>query len=90
MSILDNKQFTYLEEIGMSNFDHTIDTDLEKELKVGKFYAQYAGWDFCGYIWWNKNKWSCEVWRYNSHIDTIHGDTLQEIMDDVSLEYGDN
>lgn len=88
MSILENKSFTYLAESVMSNADHTIEEDVAKELKKGSFYAQYAGWNFCGYVWWNENKWSCEIWQYNSHIDTVQGDTLQEIMDKVSEEYG--
>ena len=73
----------------MTNSDHTIEEDVAQELKTGKFYSQYPGWNFCGYVWWNKDKWSCEVWKYNSHITTVHGYTLQEIMDKVSEDYGD-
>ena len=90
MSLIEKRPKLYTEiDIGMSNFDHTIDSGVEKKLKEGKYYAQYSGWDFCGYVWWNKNKWSCEVWVYNSHVDTIHGDALEEIMEKVSEQYGE-
>lgn len=88
MSVTTDNTFTELQETVMSNSDHTIENDVVEKLKTGKFYSQYAGWNFCGYVYWNKDKWSCEVWTYHSHVKTIHGNTLQEIMDEVSEEYG--
>ena len=86
MSIITT--YEELPETVMSNCDHSIEHDVAEKLKTGKYYSQYAGWNFCGYVWWNENKWSCEVWTYHSHVDTIHGETLEEIMEKVSQEYG--
>ena len=72
----------------MSNADHTIDYNIAEQLKKGDFYSQYAGWDFCGYVYWDKKQWICEVWVYHSVVDTIKADTLEEIMTEVSNKYG--
>ncbi len=72
----------------MSNFKHTIDKESEKKIKGQKLYARYTGWNFYGYVWFDNNKWNCEVWRYKFHIETITKDTLEEIMDEVSMGYG--
>ena len=72
----------------MSNFEHTIDKEIEQKIKVQKLYAQYTGWDFYGYVWYDNNKWNCEVWQYGSHDDTVTADTLEEIMEEVSMGYG--
>lgn len=82
------KNYTDIGDCVMSNCDHLIDHTTADKLKQSKHWSQYAGWNFCGYVWWNKDKWSCEVWQYHEHVDTIHGDTLQDIMDEVSVEYG--
>ena len=72
----------------MTNCNHTIEHDLEKELKEKELYSQYAGWNFCGYVWWNNDKWSCEVWVFHNHVKTYSNDTLEGIMTDVSYDYG--
>lgn len=81
------KTHTELDTV-MSNSDHTIENDVAEKLKQGKFYSQYAGWNFCGYVWWNNDKWSCEVWTYNSISEIIDGSTLEGIMEKVSDKYG--
>lgn len=76
--------------LGMSNFDHSIDVELEEALQKGKSYAQYAGLNFCGYVYWGKEekKYICEVWQHNTWIETIIANTLKEIMEEVSEQYG--
>lgn len=76
----------YEDEI-MSNFDHTIDREVEKAIKGKTLYAQYSGWNFCGYVWW-AGKWHCEVWTYGSPDRVISADELEEIMTEVSGSYG--
>jgi len=75
----------------MTNFDHTIDREVEGELRSGKHYAQYAGYDFCGYIWRDLelHAWKCEVWQYRSPVEVITEQTLEEIMTTTSERYGD-
>ncbi len=74
----------------MTNYDHSIDENVAEKLRKKYIFAQYSGWNFCGYVWWNRilNKWSCEIWQYNSHIGTIHASTLHEIMHHASWRYG--
>ena len=80
--------FTDFPDEIMSNFDHCIDEKVAEAIKDKPLYAQYSGWNFCGYVWWQNNKWCCEVWTYNSWSKTFMADTLQEIMENVSSEYG--
>lgn len=74
----------------MTNFDWTIDHGVVDTLraKPNKVYVQYAGWNFCGYVWWDGQQFCCEVWQFNQPIDEICASTLEEIMERVSAEYG--
>ena len=72
----------------MSNMDHRIDEGFEDNLRTKKFYGQHAAYDFCGYVWFDGKKFHEEVWVYNSHVNTISADSLQEIMEDVNEQYG--
>lgn len=74
----------------MSNYDHTIEQDVAEEIKDKELYARYAGWNFCGYVWWEGEMWNCEVWHYGSWQKTVNAETLEEIMSEVSDEYGDD
>lgn len=82
------KDFTDSGFVVMTNLDHTIDEKVSEEIKNKNLFAQYSGWNFCGYVWWENDKWYCEVWCYHNHQKTFSGETLQDIMDDVSSEYG--
>ena len=74
----------------MSNFDGKIDTEIAEVLKKENKYSQYAGWNFCGWIWWDKKteEWYCKVMVYRSHRETVKAKTLEEIMEIVSSNYG--
>lgn len=76
----------------MSNCDHEINYEIAEVLKDGKHYAQYAGWDFCGYVYWDisKQKFICEVWVYGSIREIIEYKTLELIMKNVCENYGYN
>jgi len=73
------------EDIGtiMSNFDHVIDDGAEEKLKAGGVYGGYAAWNFYAEVWYDK-KFEAMVKQYGVHVNTIEGDTLQEIMDTAS------
>lgn len=79
--------YVEIEEV-MTNCDHSIDEEVASKLKKGKYWSKYSGWNFCGYVWWDKSIWSCEIWVYHSHVKTVSADTLQEIMGLVSVEFG--
>lgn len=78
------------EEGVMSNLDHTINKKIESMLKESEIWAPYHAWNFHGQVWWNreKNQWSCAVRRFRAHIKTINAETLKEIMEELSNEYG--
>ena len=77
------------EDIGaiMSNFDHVIDDDAEEKLKAGGVYGGYAAWNFYAVVWYDK-KFKAMIKQYRAHVNTIKGDSLQEIMDAASGLYG--
>lgn len=87
-TITENEEYKQIETV-MSNSDHTIEEEIAVKLKQGKYYSQYSGWDFCGYVYWDNEMWICEVWQYHSKVDTIKASSLSEIMYEVSSEYGD-
>ena len=72
----------------MSNFDRVIDKETEQAIKGNELFSRYAGWDFNGKVWWQDNKWLCEVWCYGSWRETFVCDTLEVIMTEVSDNYG--
>ena len=88
-SIIENPEYKRL-DLGMSNFDHSIDQGLEEALQEGKSYAKYNGWNFCGDVYWDKKeqKYICEVCQYHEWVETIKADNLKEIMEKVSEYYG--
>ncbi len=79
-----------LENIGdvMSNCDHEIETDAEEKLKSGSFSGKYPAWDFHGTVWFDTDKFKCQIMQCHSHIDTIEADSLSEIMSIASEKYG--
>ncbi len=82
------ESYTEFPETLMSNFDHLIKKNVGESIKGKLLYAQYSGWNFCGYVWWEEDIWNCEVWAYNIYRKTFNAETLQEIMSLVSNEYG--
>jgi len=80
---------SYSEDI-MSNCNHDINYKIADKIKNKSLYSTYTGWNFCGYVWWQNNKWFCEIWTYNSWNKTFVENTLEDIMTEVCLEYGDN
>ena len=79
------------EEIGAvySNFDHQLDHELAHRLAEGGCHAQHAAWDFCGYVWrLEDGRWIEQVWRYNSPVQEIVGDELEEIIELANDEWG--
>jgi hypothetical protein len=73
----------------MSNFDHKIKNNAEGILKNDRVCGQYPAWNFFGLLWYAENKFKCHIAQYHQHINTIEGDTLQEIMEKASDLYGE-
>jgi len=79
-----------LDDSVMSNFDHTIDENIARELQKTEAFARYPGWDFNGQVWWDRKgkQWCCGVRVYKEHIDTVYAPDLEELMTAVSDKYG--
>lgn len=76
-------------ELGMSNFDHSVDDGLAEALCANtNVFAQYSGWNFCGYVRYRDGMFECEVWQYGSPQEIIRADSLEDIMEQVPDEYG--
>jgi len=82
------EEYKEYDEAVMSNLDHDIRNEVAEHIKGKPLYSQYSGWNFCGQVWWECDMWNCEVWVYGSWQRTFNSDSLEEIMDDVSSEYG--
>lgn len=75
---------------GISNFDHSIDDGLEDELRSQEVVATYAGWEFNGKVWFDRDaqEFVCEVWRYHEPVDVVRTQSLAEMISAVSDKWG--
>lgn len=87
MLVCDRENRELLDDV-MSNFDHSINKDIAKQLKETNSYAGYPAWDFHGMVWYQNGQYHCEIKRYRCHIDTISNEDLKEIMNEASDKYG--
>lgn len=87
MNKKDFSKFNYVGTI-MSNFDNSIENWAEEKLKNEKVYGKYPGWHFCGRVWYENDKFHCEVWQYGYPIEIVSANNLEQIMKNVSNEYG--
>lgn len=74
---------------GMSNSDHTVDDGIEDRLRNESVFTRYAGWNFNGLVWLDaEGAFSCQVWVYGSPVATVRAETLEDLMREVSDEWG--
>lgn len=85
--MIKNSGRELLEDV-MSNFDGIIDKEIEKELRTKFSYSKYPAWNFCGSVWFENNKFYCEIWQYGSITKVINGDTLEDVMRVACEWYG--
>lgn len=65
-----------------SNFDHRLQ-DREgalAALHAGTHYIAHPAWDHWGAIWFENGKYYEQVMRFGSHLDTVEGDTIDEVF----------
>src|SRR5260370_37964870 len=68
-------------DLGMTNFDGSIDDGLDEALRTGKVFGRHAGWEFNGRGWVQDGQFHEAGSRDRCHVDTISGATLQELME---------
>ena len=71
-----------------SNCDHSFNAPLAERLKHEPVFSQYAGWHFCGYVWFGAGQYHCAVYTYKSYRETISAATMEDLMTAVSDNYG--
>jgi hypothetical protein len=71
-----------------SNFSHKINKKVLDQVKTGKFFACYPGWNFHAQIWFQGGQFHAEVWRFKSHIETVSAPTFDEVKSEICEKYG--
>ncbi len=75
-------------ELGMSNFDHEIDSYFEEAIKGKLTFGRHAGRDFNGKVYYLKNQFHEDIWRYHLYQGTLSADSLKQLMKKVNDKYG--
>ena len=75
---------------GMTNFDHSIVDGVEDALRAraNEVYARYAARNFCARVWFDNSDFVAEVWTYGSPRCLFRADSLKDLMETVSDEFG--
>jgi hypothetical protein len=76
--------------LGMSNFDDSIDPGFEDALRSspGKVFGLHAAWNFNGKVWFSDGKFFEEVWVYNRIEEILSANSLRELKDLASENFG--
>lgn len=82
--------YEYTGETLMSNFDCRVDDKVKERLMNNKEIGDYAGWNFHATVWYDpaQKLWFGKVMQYRCHVDTITAATPEELMTEISNEYG--
>ena len=66
-----------------------LDEGVKKFLMENKdCYSQHSNWDFCGWVWFDGKLWNEEVHVFGDIVDTKQNENLEDMIDEVILEYG--
>jgi hypothetical protein len=77
-------------DLGMSNFDHTIDKGFESALREqpNKVFGRHSAWNFNGKVWFDGKMFREEVWVHRVPQETVVEPTLSQLMEEVNSQYG--
>jgi len=84
------ERITLLRDLGMSNYDHSIDVGLAEALQAapGAVCARYTAYNFCAEVYFTDGQFRAGVWCYQIFQETIAANTPEELMTAVSDKYG--
>ena len=77
------------DDLGMSNFDHEIDSGFEDAIKEESVWGTHSAWDFNGQVYYLNSQFHEDVYRYGCYQETVSADSLKELMKKVNARYGD-
>ena len=83
----ENMEYT---ELGMTNFDHSIDGGFGGILKSkpNEIFGNHAARNFCGDVFWNGKLFCEKVYCYHGLVGEYTADSLRELMETVNEEHG--
>ncbi len=70
-----------------SNFDHEIEESVVPLLNE-KTYAYHTAVNYCGDVYRVSDKWFEDIYQYGRHVDTLHADSLGEVIEKAVNEWG--
>jgi hypothetical protein len=84
------KPDTSLSSTLWSNIEGILDLEVEERLKKGDCVAQHAAWNYCGWVWYDPDTetWYEEIWRYQSRVETLTGDSATNVIAKALAGYG--
>ena len=77
-------------DLGMSNFDQTVDEGFEDALKkdANKVCGQHSAWNFCGTVFFDGKQFCEQVSVHHVLREIIKDKTLNGLMEKVNNKYG--
>ena len=76
-------------EYAVSNFDGVVNEGVAQQLIDNPgTYADYPGWNFHARVWHKGGKWYGQPWCHHVAQGIHEADTLEELRDSISDEYG--
>lgn len=93
MKIYENPEYQETDTI-YSNFDHMLDENIAKKITEKKLYASHyashAAWNFCGYIYFDKESklFIEEIMQYHSLVEIMKNEDINELISEANEKYG--
>ena len=83
------EHYRHTDDTAISNLDG-IGPSAEESLKADEIVMDFAAWSFHGLVWFCRERlrFCCEVSRHGRAVETVVGETLDEIRGLVSDFYG--
>jgi hypothetical protein len=72
----------------MSNCDHEVNQEVAQRLKADGVIARYSAWNFNALCWFCDGQFHAAVSVFHDHVATISADTPEDLMRDVSKQFG--
>lgn len=75
-------------DLGMTNFDHSIDDGFDDRLRAELVWGRHAAREFNGRVWFEDGLFHEQVWRYGQPLAYYTAPSLAELMETVSDAHG--
>ena len=87
---MDESKFDNFIGTVVSNFDHVIDFEVAEKLKSESgTFANFPGYHFyCDRVWYENERFHCEVWQYGVRRETISAVDIKSLHTAVCEKYG--